>query len=165
LAPGTRPPSPAGTRVYIISPANGAYLPNTFTVQFGLAKMGVGPAGIHKPNTGHQHLLVDAVLPPLDQPIPNDENHLHFGAGQTQTSLTLPTGKHTLHTAHLPHQPPVYSDPIVVYVGMSPPRPRQPVTENRNHPRVEPTSLARSPRCRVNGCRWRTLRLQPKTAF
>ena len=91
--------------------------------------MGVAPAGIDKPNTGHHHLLVDAVLPPLDKPIPNDENHLHFGAGQTETSLTLPTGKHTLQlllgdTAHLPHQPPVYSDPIVVYVGMSPPPPR-----------------------------------------
>jgi hypothetical protein len=129
LALGTRRSSPAGARVYIISPANGAYLPNTFTIQFGLAKMGVAPAGIDKPNTGHHHLLVDAPLPPFDQPIPNDENHLHFGAGQTETTLTLPTGKHTLQLllgdlAHLPHQPPVYSDPIVVYVGMSPPRPR-----------------------------------------
>jgi hypothetical protein len=140
LAPGTRHPSPPGAHVYIISPVNGSYVSNTFTVQFGLARMGVAPAGIDKPNTGHHHLLVDAVLPPLDKPIPNDENHLHFGAGQTETSLTLPTGKHTLQlllgdTAHLPHQPPVYSDPIVVYVGMSPapPRPPPPVRHHRTY--------------------------------
>ena len=133
-------PSPSGARVYIISPVNGSYVSNTFTVQFGLTRMGVAPAGIDKPNTGHHHLLVDAVLPPLDKPIPNDENHLHFGAGQTETSLTLPTGKHTLQlllgdTAHLPHQPPVYSDPIVVYVGMSPPplRPPPPPRPVRRH--------------------------------
>ena len=82
--------------------------------------------GIDKANTGHHHLLIDAPLPPLDKPIPNDENHLHFGGGQTETTLTLPTGRHTLQlllgdTAHLPHEPPVYSDQIVVYVGMSPP--------------------------------------------
>jgi Domain of unknown function (DUF4399) len=137
LAPGTRHPSPPGARVYIISPVNGSYMPNTFAVQFGLTKMGVAPAGIDKPNTGHHHLLVDAVLPPLDKPIPNDENHLHFGAGQTETTLTLPTGKHTLQLllgdlSHLPHEPPVYSDPIVVYVGLSPPPPR-PVRHHRRY--------------------------------
>ena len=96
LAPGTRHPSPPGAHVYIISPVNGSYVSNTFTVQFGLTRMGVAPAGIDKPNTGHHHLLVDAPLPPMDKPIPNDENHLHFGSGQTETTLTLPTGKHTL---------------------------------------------------------------------
>ncbi len=136
LAPGTPHPSPPGAHVYIISPVNGAYLPNTFTVRFGLVKMGVAPAGLDKPNTGHHHLLVDAPLPPLDKPIPNDENHLHFGGGQTETTLTLPTGKHTLQlllgdVAHLPHQPPVYSDPIVVYVGMQPPPAPRPVRYHR----------------------------------
>jgi hypothetical protein len=136
LAPGTPRPSPSGARVYIISPGNGTYLPKTFTVRFGLVKMGVAPAGLDKPNTGHHHLLVDAPLPPLDKPIPNDENHLHFGGGQTETTLTLPTGKHTLQLllgdlAHLPHQPPVYSDPIVVYVGMAPPPPPRPVRHRR----------------------------------
>jgi Domain of unknown function (DUF4399) len=130
-------PSPPGARAYIISPVNGAYVPNTFTVRFGLAKMGVAPAGIDKPNTGHHHLLVDAALPPLDKPIPNDENHLHFGAGQTETILTLPTGKHTLQlllgdASHLPHQPPVYSDPIIVNVGTAPPPPPHPVRRHRH---------------------------------
>ena len=143
-APGTRRPSPKGARAYIISPANGAYVPTTFAVRFGLEKMGVAPAGVDKPNSGHHHLLVDAPLPPLDQPIPNDENHLHFGGGQTETTLTLPKGRHTLQILlgdayHIPHQPPVYSDPIIVYVGMSPPPPSPPGVRRhhrRHHPDV-----------------------------
>jgi hypothetical protein len=128
LPPGARHPSPAGARVYIVSPDNGSYVPTTFTVRFGLEKMGVAPAGVDKVNSGHHHLLIDAELPPLDKPIPNDENHLHFGAGQTEATVTLPRGRHTLQlllgdAAHVPHDPPVYSKPVVVYVGMSPPAP------------------------------------------
>jgi hypothetical protein len=143
-APGARHSSPQGARVYIISPENGAYVPTTFTVRFGLEKMGVAPAGIDKPNSGHHHLLVDAPLPSLDQPIPNDENHLHFGAGQTEATLTLPKGRHTLQLLlgdanHVPHQPPIYSDPVVVYVGMSPPPPSPPaVRRHRRHHRHHP---------------------------
>jgi hypothetical protein len=136
-APETRHASPPGARAYIISPQNGAYVPNTFGVRFGLEKMGVAPAGVDKPNSGHHHLLVDAPLPAFDQPIPNDENHLHFGGGQTETTITLPTGRHTLQLLlgdayHIPHQPPVYSDPVVVYVGMSPP-PISPPPVRRHH--------------------------------
>jgi hypothetical protein len=72
-------------------------------------------------HTGHHHLLVDAPLPPLDQPIPKDANHIHFGAGQTETTLPLAPGKHTLQLllgnfAHVPHQPPVMSKPITITV-------------------------------------------------
>ena len=133
-APGRRA-SPPGARVYIVSPANESYVPTTFTVRFGLEKMGVAPAGVEKANSGHHHLLIDAPLPPFDQPIPNDENHLHFGGGQTEATITLPRGRHTLQlllgdASHVPHDPPVYSSPIVVYVGMTPPhRPAR-----RHHP-------------------------------
>src|SRR5208337_4816939 len=94
--------------------------------RFGSDLMGVAPAGVDKANTGHHHLLIDAPLPPLDKPIPNDENHLHFGGGQIETTLTLPKGKHTLQPLlgdafHLPHEPPVYSTTVVVYVGLSSP--------------------------------------------
>ena len=124
---GERHKSPPGALVYIVSPENGAYVPNTFIVRFGLEKMGVAPAGVDKPNTGHHHLIIDAALPALDKPIPNDENHMHFGAGQTETTLTLPTGKHTLQLLlgdgeHVPHDPPVYSKQVTVFVGMTPPR-------------------------------------------
>jgi hypothetical protein len=119
--------SPPGAKVYIVSPANGSYVPRELTVRFGLVNMGVAPAGVDRPNSGHHHLLIDAPLPPFDQPIPSDENHLHFGAGQTEATITLTPGKHTLQlllgdARHVPHDPPVYSTPITVIVGTPPPR-------------------------------------------
>jgi len=83
--------------------------------------MGVAPAGIEKANTGHHHLLIDTKLPPLDDPIPNDFNHLHFGAGQTEATVELSPGWHTLQLLlgdenHVPHNPPVMSKPIKVFV-------------------------------------------------
>ena len=100
--------------------------------------MGVAPAGVDKLNSGHHHLLIDTELPPLDKPIPNDENHLHFGAGQTEATVTLPRGRHTLQlllgdAAHVPHDPPVYSKVVVVYVGMSPPAPPRVRRRWRSH--------------------------------
>jgi hypothetical protein len=90
--------------------------------------MGVAPAGIEKVNTGHHHLLIDVSLPPLDQPIPNDFNHLHFGAGQTEAQVTLPLGTHTLQLllgddSHVAHVPPIYSKPITVTVTATGRRP------------------------------------------
>ena len=117
--------SPPGAKVYIVSPADGSYIPRTVTVRFGLVGMGVAPAGVEKANSGHHHLLIDTPLPPLDQPIPNDENHLHFGAGQTEATVTLTPGKHTLQllladSKHVPHVPPDFSKPITVIVGVPP---------------------------------------------
>jgi hypothetical protein len=117
-----RRPSPPGAKVFIISPADGAAVPLTLTVRFGIANMTVVRAGVDAPNSGHHHLLVDAPLPPLDQPIPNDENHLHFGAGQTEATITLSPGRHTLQLLlgdanHMPHDPPVFSTPITVVAG------------------------------------------------
>ena len=54
--------------------------------------MGVAPAGSDRQNSGHHHLLIDTELPPLDQRIPSDFNHLHFGAGQTEATITLKPG-------------------------------------------------------------------------
>ncbi len=126
---GGRHKSPPGAKVYIISPTNGAYVSSTLTVQFGLSSMGIAPAGVDKPNTGHHHLLIDVPLPPFDAPIPNDENHLHFGAGQTEATISLTPGRHTLQLLlgdafHMPHDPPVFSQPITVIVG-APPAPRR----------------------------------------
>ena len=121
-APGARHPSPPGAKVYIVSPEDGATVPLTLQVRFGLDNMAVVRAGVDMPNSGHHHLLIDAPLPPLDEPIPNDENHLHFGAGQTEATITLTPGKHTLQLLlgdanHLPHDPPVFSKPITVFAG------------------------------------------------
>lgn len=114
-------PAPAGAEVYFISPTNGETVTGPVTVRFGLKGMGVAPAGTQKEATGHHHLLIDTELPPLDQPVPNDDHHKHFGAGQTETVITLPPGKHTLQLllgdfAHIPHQPPVMSERITITV-------------------------------------------------
>ena len=117
-----RTPAAAGARVYLIAPVDGALLSSPVTVQFGLSGMGVAPAGVAAPNTGHHHLLVDVdSLPPLDQPLPKDDRHLHFGAGQTETTLSLSPGKHSLQLIlgdqlHIPHQPPLVSERISIEV-------------------------------------------------
>ena len=105
-----------------------AYLPPKATIRFGLSNMGVAPAGIERANTGHHHLLIDTQLPPLDDPIPNDFNHLHFGAGQTEAVVNLPLGRHTLQLLlgdenHVPHNPPVMSKPLKVIVTRTGRRP------------------------------------------
>ena len=119
--PSLRKSSPPDARVYFVGLADGAALPQRATIRFGLSNMGVAPAGIDRANTGHHHLLIDAKLPPLDEPIPNDFNHLHFGAGQTEAVVNLPLGTHTLQLLlgdenHVPHNPPVMSKPLKVLV-------------------------------------------------
>jgi hypothetical protein len=116
--------SPRDAKVYFVYPRDGAYISRKPTIRFGLINMGVAPAGFEKAGTGHHHLLVDVPLPPLDQPIPNDFNHLHFGAGQTEAAVTLPLGDHTLQLLlgdenHVPHDPPIYSRPIRVHVTVT----------------------------------------------
>jgi hypothetical protein len=117
-----REPSPAGTEVYIVSPKDGAKVKSPVTVVFGLKGMGIAPAGIKFDNTGHHHLLVDADVPAdLSQPLAANEHSLHFGKGQTETSLTLPPGKHTLQlvladSTHTPHDPAVISKKISITV-------------------------------------------------
>jgi uncharacterized protein DUF4399 len=117
-----RTPSPAGAEVYIVSPKDGAKVKGPVTVVFGLKGMGIAPAGIKFDNTGHHHLLVDADLPAdLSQPLPADEHHIHFGKGQTENTLTLPPGKHTLQlvladSLHVPHDPAVISKKITIVV-------------------------------------------------
>ena len=109
--------------VYIGWPNDGEVIRTTrFPVWFGLRHMGVAPAGIVKPNTGHHHLLINTELPPFDEDIPADKKHLHFGAGQTETVLELPPGKHTLQlmmgdAEHIPHNPPVVSKRITITIA------------------------------------------------
>ena len=116
-----RTPSPAGARVYLISPAPGETVTSPVVVRFGLSGMGVAPAGVQLPKTGHHHLIVDSPLPPLDQPIPADGQHVHYGAGLTEVKLELAPGPHTLQILlgddrHIPHDPALYSEPIAITV-------------------------------------------------
>ena len=114
-------PAPEGAKVYILSPENGAIVENPVKVTFGLSGMGVAPAGIEKAKTGHHHLLIDAALPALDEPIPADDNYRHFGGGQTEVELTLSPGPHKLQLLmgdhnHIPHNPPVTSEVVEITV-------------------------------------------------
>jgi Domain of unknown function (DUF4399) len=116
-----RSPAPQDVELYIISPGDGETVKNPVSVRFGLRGMGVAPAGIAMENTGHHHLLIDAEPPAHDRPIPADANHLHFGKGQTEATLTLAPGRHRLQLLladhlHIPHDPPVVSKPITVTV-------------------------------------------------
>lgn len=109
------------TVLYFISPTDGAVVRSPIHVQFGLSGMGVAPAGVEKDGTGHHHLLINMPLPPLDENIIADENHIHFGGGQTETYIELPPGKHTLQLLlgdqnHLPHKPAVFSKQITITV-------------------------------------------------
>lgn len=114
-------PLAAAAEAYLISPQDGETVSSPFVVRFGLKGMGVAPAGIDMPGTGHHHLIIDAPLPPAGQPVPFDDQHKHFGKGQTETELSLPPGEHTLqlilgdHT-HVPHDPPVASKQIRIRV-------------------------------------------------
>ena len=117
-----RTPSPAGAEAYIISPKDGAKVTSPFVVQFGLKGMGIAPAGIKFDNTGHHHLLIDTDVPTdLGAPLPSSDKVVHFGKGQTETTLTLPPGKHTLQlvlgdASHTPHNPPVVSKKVTITV-------------------------------------------------
>ena len=116
-------PSSAGAKVYFINLKDGDTVSSPFLVQFGLSGMGVAPAGVEKPNTGHHHLLIDTTMTAeqMKEPLPADDTHKHFGGGQTEAMVTLPEGKHTLQVllgdwTHIPHVPPVMSEPITITV-------------------------------------------------
>ncbi len=114
-------PAPSDAEVYFISPRDGDVISGPVTVKFGLKGMGVAPAGVDKPKTGHHHLIIDADLPNFDQPVPADDNHKHFGGGQTETVLNLKPGVHTLQLilgdkVHIPHNPAITSKKITITV-------------------------------------------------
>ncbi len=116
-----RQPAPKGAEVYFHYPLDGLRVPERFTVRMGLKEMGLAPAGTEWPNTGHHHLLINTEPGPPDQPIPADYNNIHLGNGQSEVVVTLPKGRHTLQLLlgdhnHVPHDPPVMSRKITIYV-------------------------------------------------
>lgn len=113
--------APADAQAYIITPLEGATVESPVTVVFGLRGMGVAPAGVKVSNTGHHHIVIDAPTPNLDAPIPSDEHHKHFGGGQTEVSLELSPGPHTLQLVlgdsnHVPHTNAVVSQVVSITV-------------------------------------------------
>lgn len=114
-------PSAPGATVFIISPKNTEVVSSPVTVKFGVSGIAVAPAGEIGDNTGHHHLIIDASPPDMAGPVPNDEQHLHFGKGQTEAAIELAPGEHTLQLvlgdwAHVPHDPPVVSNTVTITV-------------------------------------------------
>ena len=108
-------------KVYFINIKDGDVLKSPFLIQFGLRGKGVAPAGVDVTNTGHHHLLINVDEVDYNLPIPSSDQHLHFGLGQTETSLELPSGKHSLQLVlgdkyHIPHKPPLMSEKIQIIV-------------------------------------------------
>jgi hypothetical protein len=121
LADDGRTPSPAGAKVFIIEPKDGATVSSPVSLKFGIEGMEVAPAGTDKPNTGHHHLIIDSAITDFSSALPKDETHIHYGKGQTEASIELKPGKHTLQLIlgdknHIPHDPPVKSDVIAITV-------------------------------------------------
>ena len=119
----TQTPSPPGAAVYFINLKDGDTVTSPFKVQFGLSGMGIAPVGVQNERTGHHHLVIDTKLSDeeLKRPIAADAKHVHFGGGQTETTVTLAPGSHTLQLvlgdwSHIPHNPPVMSPVITVTV-------------------------------------------------
>jgi hypothetical protein len=115
--------APKDAYLYIISPVDGETVKGRFWCRFGLRNMGVTHAGDNFPNSGHHHLLIDT-SEPIDpgEPIPQDKNHLHYGAGETEAVVELPPGKHTLQLVlgndkHFNFVPPVVSKKITITVS------------------------------------------------
>jgi hypothetical protein len=113
--------SPKDAAVYFINLEDGSTVKSPFKIQFGLSAMGVAPAGVEKMGTGHHHLLIDVAEMDVNSPIPADSTHKHFGMGQTETTLELSPGAHTLQLVladqnHIPHDPVVLSKRITVNV-------------------------------------------------
>ena len=122
LAAAERQPSPPDVKVYIVWPRDGQVIKGGKSwLRMGASNVGIAPAGVEKANTGHFHVIVDADPPP-GQPIPNNKNYLHFGGGQTETTLDLRPGRHTLQlllgdAGHVPFDPPVMSRRITITVA------------------------------------------------
>lgn len=116
-------PAPEDARVFIANLNDGDVVASPFTVVFGIEGMAIAPAGEDIPNSGHHHLLINAMLEgdALTEPLPFDDNHRHFGGGQTEVELELEPGEYTLQLvlgdwAHVPHVPPVMSEPVSITV-------------------------------------------------
>ncbi|MDP2987820.1 DUF4399 domain-containing protein [Hydrogenophaga sp.] len=113
--------APAQAKVYFTNLRNGSVVSNPVKVGFGLSGMGVAPAGVEKEGTGHHHLLIDVAEVDANAPLPANDQFRHFGMGQTETTVELKPGTHTLQLVlgdqnHIPHHPVVISERITITV-------------------------------------------------
>jgi hypothetical protein len=117
-----RQKAPAGAKVFIVEPKDGATVNQDVTVKFGVSGIKLAPATDTTPGTGHHHLLIDGKeLPAGNAPIPNDAAHKHYGKAQTEDTVRLEPGDHTLQldfadALHVQFDPPLVSKKITIHV-------------------------------------------------
>lgn len=113
--------APPGAATYIINLKDGDTVSSPVLVQFGLKNAGVAPAGTQGDTYGHHHLLIDDPTVDYTVALPMTAQIQHFGGGQTETTLSLKPGKHTLQLLfadwkHQSFNPPVLSPKITITV-------------------------------------------------
>lgn len=113
---------PGAAQAYFTNLKDGDEIQMPFVVRFGLSQ-GWGLAPIEAPATGksgHHHLLINRDLPmDFKQPLPFNDQYIHFGKGQMEAKLNLAPGNYILRMLladdkHLPHF--VYSKPLKIKV-------------------------------------------------
>lgn len=113
-------PSPEGAKVYFRDLKDGDTVKAPVLIRCGLTEqMGIAPALADWPDTGHFHIILDDDVPNPNKAIP--KKHIHLNLGQTEKTLNLTKGKHTLQIvlgdySHIPHDPPVMSERITITV-------------------------------------------------
>ena len=106
---------------YFVNLKDGDIRETPFVVRFGLSMRGLVPAGKTAGRAGHHHLLINQALP-LDfkKPLPFTDQYIHFGKGQMEMVVNLPTGSYDLRLVladkgHIPYF--VYSKPLKLIVS------------------------------------------------
>ena len=111
-----------GAEVFIIEPLNGTRTTSPVTIKFGVRNMTIAKAGDPTEFSGHHHLLINLdELPALNKPLPATEQIIHFGGAQTETTIALASGQHSLQLLlgnylHIPHNTPVLSEKISIII-------------------------------------------------
>jgi hypothetical protein len=83
---------------YFIGLQDDASIESPIRLEFGLFGYAVSPAGTTPldKTKGHHHLIIDRGSIAAGVPIPSDDNHIHFGKGQTRAEVQLTQGHHSL---------------------------------------------------------------------
>ena len=122
MAAGSNAVAPESARVFFVDLKDGDTVPRTFKVKFGVTGIAIKPAGDMSPDSGHHHLFIDESEWPLpSEAIPADDHHKHYGAGQTEDTITLEPGPHILQLVfadgrHMQFDPPLVSEAITINV-------------------------------------------------
>jgi len=82
--------------VYFENLEDGQEVSTSVLVKMGVSGMEIKPAGEVVKGTGHHHIIIDGSWLKTGEMVPADKTHIHFGKGQTETTLELTPGEHTL---------------------------------------------------------------------